>query len=657
MLLLILLFPLFGFLFGFFGGRYLGKGACFITSLLVCLSFLLSLNTFVSIVSTNVVYKIILSPWMFSDSLFVYWSFCFDSLTSVMLIVVTFISSLVHIYSIEYMKEDPHLQRFMSYLSLFTFFMLILITSNNFIQLFVGWEGVGLSSYLLINFWFTRIQANKSSIKAMVLNRIGDLFFLIAIFSIFIFCNSLEFDIVFSLVQFIKEYFLQIGFLKFSLLDLICLFLFLGATGKSAQLGLHSWLPDAMEGPTPVSALIHAATMVTAGVFLIIRCSFLFEHTPHILNIIVIVGSVTALFAATTGLFQNDIKRVIAYSTCSQLGYMFFACGLSSYEVGLFHLYNHAFFKALLFLGAGSIIHALSNEQDMRKMGGLRKILPFTYSIMFIASLALIGFPFLSGFYSKDVILEVAYAKYNYYGHFAYYLGVLAAFCTSFYSTRILILVFLVNTNGFRTQILNAHEGSFFFVIPLFLLTILSISSGFLSKDLFIGFGSDFWLNVIFVNPKNYLLTDIEFLQLFYKLLPFFITILGSLVAVFLYFFNMSKYFNLKQNMIFKQILVFLNRKWYFDKYLVEIIGLPILNISYFYNYKDVDRGILEYFGPFGIINNIKDTVFTYKKLQTGYIYHYIFLLILSTFFLFLIHFININFKILFFLIFLLLFF
>ena len=625
MLLLIVLLPLFSFFSGIFFGRFLGRGICFLTTFFVVLSFIFSLYLFFFLINTGVFFKIILFPWFFSDYLIINWNFCFDSLTATMLLVVTFVSSLVHIYSIEYMKDDPHLFRFMSYLSLFTFFMLILITSNNFLQLFVGWEGVGLASYLLINFWFTRIQANKSSIKAMILNRIGDFFFLIAIFTIQNICNSLDFDVVFSLATLIKEYSIQIAFIKLSLLDLICLFLFFGATGKSAQLGLHSWLPDAMEGPTPVSALIHAATMVTAGVFLIIRCSFLFEYSPFILNIIVIIGSLTALFAATTGLLQNDIKKVIAYSTCSQLGYMFFACGLSSYDVGFFHLYNHAFFKALLFLGAGSVIHALSNEQDMRKMGGLRFLLPFSYSIMLIGSLALIGFPFLSGFYSKDVILEVAYSKYTIISHFAYYLGILAAFCTSFYSTRILILVFLTKTNGFRSQILNAHEGSFFFFFPLILLTILSMFSGYLSKDLFIGFGTEFWSNVIFILPTNYAMVDIEFINLTNKLLPFIVTIIGICVAINLYFFNLKMYFFYKNNILFKQIYNFLNRKWYFDKYIVEIVSLPILSFSYFYTYKDIDRGILENFGPLGIVNNISNNVLKIKVLQTGYIFHYIF--------------------------------
>jgi len=346
--------------------------------------------------------------------------------------------------------------------------MLILITANNFLQMFVGWEGVGLSSYLLINFWFTRIQANKAAIKAMLVNRVGDFAILLAIFSIYFIFNTLDYEVIFTLVPLVLNYSVVIGFLKLPLLDLICILLFIGAMGKSAQLGLHTWLPDAMEGPTPVSALIHAATMVTAGVFLLARCSFIFEFSPVALNFVTFIGSLTAFFAATTGLFQNDMKKVIAYSTCSQLGYMIFSCGLSSYEVGVFHLSNHAFFKALLFLGAGSVIHAVNDEQDMRKLGGLQKLLPFSYAIMLIGSLALMGFPFLTGFYSKDIILEIAYAKFTFLSHFAYTLGTLAAFCTAFYSIRLLFLVFLAEPNGNREIIVNAHEGSWRIGLPLF---------------------------------------------------------------------------------------------------------------------------------------------------------------------------------------------
>ena len=456
------------------------------------------------------------------------------------------------------------------------------------------------------------------------------------LFCLFILTDSLDFDVIFALVPNIIDINIQILFFEIKILDLICLFLFLGATGKSAQIGLHAWLPDAMEGPTPVSALIHAATMVTAGVFLLIRCSFLFEYSPKVLMFIVLIGSITSIFAATTGLFQNDLKRVIAYSTCSQLGYMFFACGMSGYDVGFYHLSNHAFFKALLFLGAGSVIHALADEQDMRKMGGLRKILPFSYSVMLIGSLALIGFPFLSGFYSKDVILEIAYSKYEVFSHFAFILGVLAVFCTSFYSTRVLILVFLINSTGIRQKIFGAHEGSTNFIFVLTFLILCSIGVGYLTKDLIIGFGTNFWLNVIFILPQNYFLLDIEFIPLFIKLIPLFLTLSGIFFSCYIYFFHLEFLYSIKQHSSYKHIYFFFNRKWYFDKIYFFLIGLPLLNFSYLYTYKDIDRGLLENFGPFGLIKLIDKGSFNLKLIQTGYIYHYM----LSSFFVFIIFFI-----------------
>jgi len=626
MLILIILLPLLGFFSGSLFGRFLGSGTCYITTGGVFFALLLSLGLFYNVVSTGVVYKLTMGDWIVVDSLNISWSFCFDSLTSIMLIVVTFISTLVHLYSTEYMEYDPHLPRFMSYLSLFTFFMLILITANNFLQMFVGWEGVGLSSYLLINFWFTRIQANKAAIKAMLINRIGDFALLLAIFAIYFVFNSLDYDTVFSLTPLMLNYKILIGGVKIPALDMICLLLFFGAMGKSAQLGLHTWLPDAMEGPTPVSALIHAATMVTAGVFLLARCSHLFEYSQLALNFIMFIGSATAFFASTTGLFQNDMKRVIAYSTCSQLGYMVFACGLSSYEVGIFHLSNHAFFKALLFLGAGSVIHAVADEQDMRKMGGLRNLLPFTYSIMLIGSLALMGFPFLTGFYSKDTILEVAYAKYTIWGHFAYYLGTFAAFFTAFYSIRLLFLVFLAEPNGHKTAILNAHEGSWRMTFPLFILALFSIAIGFLTRDLFIGFGTDFWGMAIFVLPQNYILTDIEFIDLFHKLLPLIISILGASFAYFLYSFGLDFFYSIKKTENFKRIYNFLNRKWYFDRFYNEIFGQYALNISYHFAYKNVDRGLIEKFGPSGIVSSLQYLITKLNALQSGHIYHYLFL-------------------------------
>ena len=570
------------------------------------------------------------SPWINSETLNVDWGFLFDSLTVVMCCVVTFVSSIVHLYSTEYMAYDPHLPRFMSYLSLFTFFMLILVTADNFIQMFVGWEGVGLCSYLLINFWFTRIQANKAAIKAMVLNRIGDFGLVIGILIIFVEYKAVDYATVFAITPIFTEKFFNFLSFNFDLISVICFFLFIGAVGKSAQLGLHTWLPDAMEGPTPVSALIHAATMVTAGVFLIARTSPLFEYTPSMLSLITIAGACTAFFAATIGLLQNDLKRVIAYSTCSQLGYMVFACGLSNYSVGVFHLVNHAFFKALLFLGAGSIIHAVADEQDMRKMGGLKKLVPFTYSMMVIGSLALIGFPFLAGFYSKDVILEVAYGKYTLEGHFSYILGSVGAFLTAFYSTRLVYLTFLSPPNGYKSIICSAYDSSYQITTSLFLLSIPSVLIGFYAKDMLIGFGSDFWGNALFVSTENMNRVDAEFITHIYKILPVFLSILGSISSFLLYLFSSNLLIQLKMSILGKKIYNFFNKKWFFDKVYNECISQFFFTISYTITYKIVDRGIIEVFGPMGLSSIISKKAFSISKLQTGYLYHYTFLMLIG---------------------------
>jgi proton-translocating NADH-quinone oxidoreductase chain L len=630
MLILIIFLPLIGFLSGSLFGGSLGIGVCFITTFCIFISFINSLHLFINILVYGHIYKLKLGNWIPIESLNIEWCFLFDSLTSIMLVIVTLISTLVHLYSISYMENDPHLTRFMSYLSLFTFFMLILVTSNNFLQMFVGWEGVGLCSYLLINFWFTRIQANKAAIKAMLINRIGDFFILLALFSLYYIYNSLDYETIFTLVPLSLSYNIVIFEFQISIIDLVCIFLFIGAMGKSAQIGLHTWLPDAMEGPTPVSALIHAATMVTAGVFLITRCSFLFEYSTIALNLIMFIGALTAFFAATTGLFQNDLKKVIAYSTCSQLGYMIFACGLSSYDVGIFHLSNHAFFKALLFLGAGSIIHALSDEQDMRKMGGLKSILPYSYATMLIGSVALIGFPFLSGFYSKDTILEIAFAKQSTIGHFCYYLGSIAAFCTAFYSTRLLFLVFLIKPNCNKKNLYNAHEGSWKLTLPLFILSLFSILIGFLTKELFIGFGTHFWNGAIFILPKNYILIDIEFINIFYKILPLLLTISGVFLAYFIYSSNTQYYFEIKKLNKFKTLYNFFNKKWYLDRFYNEFVSQLFLNYSYQFSYKDIDRGLLEIFGPSGIINILSLIKNKIKFIQSGNIFHYLLFFLVS---------------------------
>jgi len=420
-----------------------------------------------------------------------------------MLVVVLSVSTVVHLYSTEYMSEDPHLPRFMSYLSLFTFFMLLLISSDNFVGLFLGWEGVGLCSYLLISFWFTRIQANKAAIKAMIVNRIADLAFTVGILTIFYTFQTVEFGAVFGLAPYLTSATVLFGTFVVPPVTVIALLLFLGAMGKSAQLGLHTWLPDAMEGPTPVSALIHAATMVTAGVFLIIRCSPLFECVPSILLFITLIGASTAFMAATAGLLQNDLKKVIAYSTCSQLGYMVFACGLSSYALSLFHLSNHAFFKALLFLSAGAVIHSVSSEQDLRRFGALGTLLPYTHGMFVIGSLALMGFPFLTGFYSKDLILELAASTVTVPGTFAYWLGLVTAFFTAYYSYRLLFLAFYGRPRAPRLYLTHTHELTPRMATALALLSLGSIFLGYLARDLFIGFGTPFWNGVIYHAPAT----------------------------------------------------------------------------------------------------------------------------------------------------------
>ena len=533
MYLTILFLPLLGFLLAASGGRFFGwRGTPLITTFCVFLSSLFSFIAFYEVGIAGSPCYIQLAPWFTSEFFDATWGFMFDSLTVVMLVVVTFVSTLVHIYSISYMSEDPHLPRFMSYLSIFTFFMLMLVTADNFIQLFFGWEGVGLASYLLINFWYTRLQANKSAIKAMLVNRVGDFGLALGIIATFSLFKSVDFATVFAC----SAHFAETSFIFFHLewhaLSLICALLFVGAVGKSAQLGLHTWLPDAMEGPTPVSALIHAATMVTAGVFMIARCSPLFDQAPQTLILVTVTGALTAFFAATTGVVQNDLKRVIAYSTCSQLGYMVFACGISQYAVGVFHLMNHAFFKALLFLSAGAVIHALADEQDMRKMGGTIKVLPFTYSMMFIGSLALIGFPFLTGFYSKDVILEVAYAKYTVAGTFTYWLGAVSALFTSYYSFRLLFLTFIGPVNSLKDSLKHVHDAPFLMGFPLFLLAFGSIFVGYLAKDMMIGMGTQFWGNALFMGPDHGLLVESEYIPQAIKYIPILFSFLGFLFAL-----------------------------------------------------------------------------------------------------------------------------
>ena len=452
---------------GLFGRKLGDKLSQLITCSCVIISALLSIYFFNDVAINSNIHNFKIINWVSSGSLTINWSIYIDTLTAVMLVVVTSVSALVHVYSVGYMSHDPDKPRFMSYLSLFTFMMLMLVTSDNFLQLFFGWEGVGLASYLLIGFWLKKPSANAAAIKAFVVNRVGDFGLAIGIFLIFKYVGDITFAEVFKNISTLQNKNISMLGFETSIINFICIFLFIGAMGKSAQIFLHTWLPDAMEGPTPVSALIHAATMVTAGVFLVVRCSPIFEYSPVVLNIIVLVGATTAFFAATVGLVQNDIKRVIAYSTCSQLGYMFFAAGLGAYHIAMFHLFTHAFFKALLFLGAGSVIHAFHEEQDMRNMGGVWKKIPYTYALMIIGTLALTGFPMFAGFFSKDAIIEAAFSSKSTFCGYALAIGVLTAFMTSLYSWRLIFMTFHGDFNNKHIEMSKVHESPLIMIIPL----------------------------------------------------------------------------------------------------------------------------------------------------------------------------------------------
>jgi NADH-ubiquinone oxidoreductase chain 5 len=598
MLFLLIWLPFLGFLGGSLFGRWLGKGVVYFTTINILCSFLISFYLFNRLCWESSKHNLMINLWIQVENLDVTWEISTDSLNITMACIVTFISTLVHLYSSEYMKEDPHLQRFMSYLSLFTFFMMILITGNNFIQMFVGWEGVGLSSYLLINFWFSRIQANKSAIKAMLFNRIADLLLLIAICSVYIVFETFDYTIIFSVASLMSDVHIICGVFDIAAIDFICILLFLGAMGKSAQLGFHNWLPDAMEGPTPVSALIHAATMVTAGVFLLVRCSYLFELSDTAQTFVAIIGALTALFGSSVGMYTHDLKRVIAFSTCSQLGYMMLACGLEQYNAALFHLVTHAFFKALLFLAAGSIIHSAYDEQDTRKLGSFLRFLPLTYICFLVGSLNLMGTPFLSGFYTKDMILELAFTSYTVSGTFCYVLGVISVFFTSSYSTRLLILVFLSAPNGNRFYIQSTNENKFAIKVPLIVLSFLSIIIGGLIADIFYGLGTTFYSTAIFFDINNFNNGDVEFMSGWFKVIPLVLTFLGVIFSFFTYIINKNFFVFLKQKTKFIAVYKFFIKKWYTDRLVNHILTIPLLLWSKTYSYKKLDRGLLEILGP-----------------------------------------------------------
>ena len=630
----ILFLPLIGALLGYvikvFGDIYSEIVTTLFVSAAAILSIILFYNGIVYEDYGN--YKIY--QWIASGTFIVNASINIDPLSSIMLVVVSLVSALVHIYSIGYMSHDPDKPRFMCYLSLFTFAMFTLVVSDNFLQLFFGWEGVGLCSYLLIGFWHKKNSANNAAIKAFIVNRIGDFGFAIGIFLIFIFFGTLNYEEVFALAPNFADTEINFLGLEVNLITVTCLFLFIGAMGKSAQFFLHTWLPDAMEGPTPVSALIHAATMVTAGVFLVVRCSPIFEYSQVALNFVAIVGMITALFAASVAIVQNDIKKIIAYSTCSQLGYMFFAAGVGAYHVAIFHLFTHAFFKALLFLGSGSVIHSLNDEQDVRNMGDLWKKMPVTWFAMVVGTLALTGFPFLSGFYSKDAIIEFAFLKGTNVGYFAAGIGIMTAVLTALYSWRLIFKTFHGKFNNKNLSKSEIHESGLTITTPLLLLVVGSIFSGFLFKEFLIGHDyNNFWRDSILILEKF----DHSGIPLWLLVItPFFVTILIP-VSFYLYIKNT----NFLDGIVlkYKSLYNFLLNKWYFDELYNQIIIKPTKFIGSFF-WEKGDIKIIDRLGPDGISKIIKIISNKSSKFQSGYIYDYAFIMLIGlslllTFFIF----------------------
>ena len=621
---LIISLPLVASIIGFFGKSIGEKFSIYTATILIIISAFLSVLTFYNGLVSDIYGNFLIAKWIYVGNFQVNWSINIDPLSSVMLVVVTVVSALVHIYSIGYMSHDLHKPRFFSYLSLFTFSMLMLVVSDNFLQLFFGWEGVGLCSYLLIGFWYHKETANNAAIKAFLVNRVGDFGFAVGIFLVFYFFGTLNYSEVFELVPSLQDKNITFLGIEANLITLTCLFLFVGAMGKSAQFLLHTWLPDAMEGPTPVSALIHAATMVTAGVFLVVRCSPIFEYSQVALNVVTITGMITAIFAASVALVQNDIKRVIAYSTCSQLGYMFFAAGVGAYHVAIFHLFTHAFFKALLFLGSGSVIHAMNDEQDIRKMGGIWKKLPYTWILMLIGTLALTGFPFLAGFYSKDAIIEFALFEKTLLGNYAAVVGILTAGLTSIYSWRLFFLTFHGQYQNKDLSINKLHESPFVMLMPLVLLAIGAIFSGYLFKELFISESSiNFWKNSIFfieLKPHDHL----PFWLLL--LTPLLVTIV---IPVVFYMYIKDRSFIEGLRKTNEPIYNFLINKWYFDELYDFLFVKSLKKIGRFF-WKSGDQNTIDKFGPDGFAKVVKYFSDKSVKFQSGYIYDYAFVMLIG---------------------------
>jgi NADH-quinone oxidoreductase subunit L len=604
------------------------RGAQLATCGCMILSGLLSIVIFYQVAIGGQGRTVELFTWFDSGALEASWAFKYDTLSAVMVFVVSVVSAAIHVYSIGYMAEDRSVPRFMAYLSLFTFCMLTLVTADNFIQMFFGWEGVGVCSYFLIGFWYERESANAAAIKAFVVNRVGDFGFALGIFGVFMIFGSVHFESVFAEVP--GKTALTMKFLAWEVnaLTCLCLLLFVGAMGKSAQLGLHTWLPDAMEGPTPVSALIHAATMVTAGVFMVARLSPMFEYAPDALAVVAIVGASTAIFAASVGLVQNDIKRVIAYSTCSQLGYMFFAAGVSAYAAAIFHLMTHAFFKALLFLGSGSVIHALGGEQDMRRMGGLRRLIPITHAMMWIGSLALAGLPFFAGYFSKDIILEAAFGAHSAVGQYAFWLGITAALMTAFYSWRLLFMTFYGAPRADHHVMEHVHESPNVMLIPLYVLAAGAIFAGGLAYHYFVGDGrADFWRESILVLEHHDSIEAAHHVPFWVKILPILVGLIGIGTAYGLYIRDPRLPAQIAAK--WRGVYQFLLNKWYFDELFDFLFVRPAFIIGRGL-WKKGDGAVIDGLGPDGIAARTLNIAEGTSRLQTGYVYHYAFAMLVG---------------------------
>jgi len=627
--LLVVFLPLFAAAVAGFFGRAIGdRGAQLVTCGALVVSAVLGWLVFFDILRYDAPQIVPIVTWIAAGGVDVQWSLRLDSLSGVMIVVVTTVSAMVHIYSIGYMAHDRSIPRFMAYLSLFTFFMLMLASANDFVQMFFGWEGVGLASYLLIGFWYDRPSANAAAIKAFVVNRIGDFGFALGIFATFVIFGTLDFSTVFAKAP--GAVGTTMNFLHWQVpsLTLACILLFVGAMGKSAQLGLHTWLPDAMEGPTPVSALIHAATMVTAGVYMVARLSPMFEYAPTALAVVGVIGGTTAMFAASIGMAQNDIKRVIAYSTCSQLGYMFFAAGVSAYGAAMFHLFTHAFFKALLFLAAGSVIHAMASEQDMRRMGGLWKKIPYTYVLMWIGSLSLAGIPFFAGYYSKDTILMASWASGSAVGRYSYCLGTFTAFLTAFYSWRLIIMTFHGEPRADHETMHHVHESPWVMLLPLFVLAAGAVFAGYFAEEYFVGADRGaFWKHAIVVLPAHDSIAAAEHVSALILYLPLVAALAGIALAYLCYMIRPE--IPAAMALRFRSIYLFLYNKWYFD----ELYDRLFVHTAFVLGdglWKTGDGAIIDGLGPDGISAATRELAREASRLQTGYVYHYAFAMLIG---------------------------